>query len=124
MTISGGTLNDPGAITVGGLLTLSGGTLSGLATAGAHSGTGTTTANGGITLNPASGDFNLDGETLTNAAGQTATFSGTYSNLLEQDGADRALHGEPVQFEHAGVDLGGLHVLNPPPCIARYPRGV
>jgi hypothetical protein len=88
LTISGGTLNDPGAITVAGLLTLSGGTISGLATAGAPSGTGTTTASGGITLNPAGGDFTLDGDTLTNPAGQTATFSGTYSDLLEGDGAE------------------------------------
>jgi Big-like domain-containing protein len=88
LTISGGTLNDPGAITVGGLLTLSGGTISGLATAGAPSGTGTTTANGGITLNPAGGDFTLDGDTLTNPAGQTATFSGLESGLLEGDGAE------------------------------------
>jgi Bacterial Ig-like domain (group 3) len=88
LTITGGTLNDPGAITVGGLLTLSGGTISGLATAGAPSGTGTTTANGGITLNPAGGDFTLDGDTLTNPAGQTATFSGVESGLLEGDGAE------------------------------------
>ena len=88
LTISGGTLNDPGAITVGGLLTLSGGRISGLATAGAPSGTGTTTASGGITLNPAGGDFTLDGDTLTNPAGQTATFSGFQSGLLEGDGAE------------------------------------
>ena len=58
---------------LGGLLTISGGTLSGLATA-APGGTGTTTANGGIALDPAGGDFTLDGDTLADPAGQTATY--------------------------------------------------
>ena len=83
LTMTGGTLNDASAITVGGLLTL-GGTLSGLATAGASSGTGTMAANGGIIT----AGFALDGETLTNAVGQTATFSGSDSIIYEQDGAD------------------------------------
>jgi large repetitive protein len=78
LVISGGTLTGTGGVTVGGLLTLSSGTLSD---------SGGVTANGGITINPSANAFNLDGVTLTNAAGQTATWTGTGSNIQASDGA-------------------------------------
>ena len=78
LTIDGGTLTGTGAITVGGLLTLTSGTLSD---------SGTVTANGGIAINPAGGSFALDGTTLTNAAGQTATWSGAASGIAGSNGA-------------------------------------
>ena len=55
-------------MTVSGLTTLSGGTISG-------SGHGRP-PNGGILLNLTNALFTLDGRTLTNPAGQTATWSG------------------------------------------------
>ena len=74
LTIDGGTLADAGGLTVGGLLTLTAGTLSG---------SGDVDADGGI-LSTAGGDVTLDGQTLTNAAKQTATWNG----ILEmEDGA-------------------------------------
>ncbi len=67
-TKAGGGLNETGTITVSGLLTLDGGTLSG---------SGAVDANAGITMgNPQDyydGDVVLDGRTLNNASGQTLT---------------------------------------------------
>jgi autotransporter-associated beta strand protein len=87
LKITGGTLTGAGAITVGGLLTL---------TAGAISGSGAVNANGGILINPAFGTFTLDGRTLNNAAGQTATWTGNDSNIVASNGA---------QFYNAGTFL-------------------
>ena len=78
LTISGGTLTGAGSLSVGGLVTLSSGTLSG---------SSTLSANGGILINTAGSTFFLDGQTLTNAAGQTATWSGTNNNVELEDGA-------------------------------------
>jgi large repetitive protein len=74
-----GTLHDDGNISVSGLTTLDGGTLKGSATV---------TANGGITLHPAGGFFTLDGVTIVNSAGQTATWSGIDSNISIVNGAN------------------------------------
>jgi autotransporter-associated beta strand protein len=78
LVISGGTLTGTGGLTVGGPLTLTSGTLAG---------SGGVTANGGITINPSGTAFNLDGVTLTNSAGKTATWTGTGSNVQASNGA-------------------------------------
>ena len=62
-----GTLSGTGTVTVGGLLTLN----------GTVTGAGTVDADGGITINPSDSSNDatiLDGTTLNNAAGQTATW--------------------------------------------------
>ncbi len=116
LTIDGGTLADAGGLTVGGLLTLTAGTLSG---------SGDVDADGGI-LSTAGGDVTLDGQTLTNAARQTATWNGilemedgaTFNNLgsflaiaqgsfddsagFDQDGSD------PSAFDDAGSFTASL----------------
>ena len=89
LTISGGTLSIAAASTIGSTLTINGGTLTGTGdvtvsglvtlTAGTLSGSSALNANGGITINPpdnTNGDINLDGRTVNNAAGQTATWTG------------------------------------------------
>jgi hypothetical protein len=78
VNLSGGTWTGPGNMTLGGLLTWTGGTLGG---------TGTTTANAGIALNGSNTSETLDGRTLVNANAQTITWSGTSNNLYIQDGA-------------------------------------
>ena len=78
LSVTGGTLTGAGAITVGGLLTLSSGTISG---------SGAVSANGGILLNQSNASFTLDGRTLTNPAGQTATWNGFNSAIVLSDGA-------------------------------------
>ncbi len=78
LTIDGGTLAGAGNLTVKGLVTL---------TAGTISGSGAVNANAGITINPAGAGFVLDGRTLANAAGQTATWTGTGSTFTMSDGA-------------------------------------
>jgi hypothetical protein len=80
LSITGGTLTGTGAITVSGLLTPASGTISG---------SGAVDANGGILLNrpPLSTVFTLDGRTLTNPAGQTATWTGTSTDVFLSDGA-------------------------------------
>ena len=78
VVINGGTLAGTGDITVGGPLTL---------TAGTIGGSGAVTANGGITINPTGAAFVLDGRTLTNSAGQTATWTGADSNVQASNGA-------------------------------------
>ena len=78
LTIDGGTLAGAGNLTVKGLVTL---------TAGTISGSGAVDANAGITINPAGAGFVLDGRTLANAAGQTATWTGTGSTFTMSDGA-------------------------------------
>ena len=78
LTISGGTLTGSGDITVSGLLTLTSGTLSG---------SGAINGDGGILINPAGGDFTLDGATVSNSAGQTATWTGAASNIVASNGA-------------------------------------
>ena len=116
LAIDGGTLADAGGLTVGGLLTLTAGTLSG---------SGDVNADGGI-LSTAGGDVTLDGQTLTNAARQTATWNGilemedgaTFNNLgsflaiaqgsfddyagFDQDGSD------PSAFDDAGSFTASL----------------
>ena len=77
LTIDGGTLAGAAAVTVDALLTL---------TAGKLSTSGAVFANGGILINPAGGTFALDGTTLTNATGQTATWTGTASNFQALNG--------------------------------------
>ncbi|MFI5460266.1 MAG: beta strand repeat-containing protein [Isosphaerales bacterium] len=78
LVVDGGSLTGTGDITVNGLLTL---------TAGTISGSGVLSANGGILINPTGTAFALDGRTLTNAAGQTATWTGTGSNIQASGGA-------------------------------------
>ena len=63
-----------GNVSVSGLVTLTGGTLSG---------SGALDANGGMVINPTGGNFFLDGRTVNNAAGQTATWTGTLDNFIE-----------------------------------------
>ncbi len=65
-----GKMSGSGTVTVSGLLRISGGTLSG---------GGTVLGNGGITIDAAT----LNGATLKNAAGQTATWSGIGLVILE-----------------------------------------
>ena len=89
-----GTLSGAGNITVGGLLTLSAGTLGG---------TGMVTANGGIAINNiSSSGFVLDGKTLVNSAGQTATFTGGFTNFTLRDGASIVNNGAFVQQSSSG----------------------
>ncbi len=78
LVVDGGSLAGTGDITVSGLLTL---------TAGTISGSGTVHADGGIVINPTGAAFGLDGRTLTNAAGQTATWTGTGSDIQASNGA-------------------------------------
>jgi autotransporter-associated beta strand protein len=97
LTLTGGTLSIASASSTSGMLTIDGGTLAGAGqlavnglltlTAGAISGSGAVVANAGIAINPAGAGFGLDGRTLTNAAGQTATWTGTGSSLTMSDGA-------------------------------------
>jgi hypothetical protein len=65
LTLAGATLDGPGSILSNGIFTWSGGTLSG---------GGSLTAAGGMSL---SGSLTLDGCTLVNPSGQTATWSGS-----------------------------------------------
>ena len=94
LTISGGTLSIAAASTIGSTLSISGGTLTGTGdvsvsglvtlTAGTLSGSSALNANGGMLINPAGGQFNLDGRTVNNAAGQTATWTGSHiDNFIE-----------------------------------------
>lgn len=85
LTINGGTLTADGSLSVGGTLSLLKGTLAG---------SGTVDAMGGMNLDtPASTQFVLDGVTLDNAAGETATWTTAATGLvftygvLMQDGA-------------------------------------
>ncbi len=78
LTMTGGTLTSTAAMTVSGLATLSSGTISG---------SGAVNANGGILFNVSNAYFTLDGRTLTNPAGQTATWTGINSNIVLSDGA-------------------------------------
>ena len=103
LTISGGTLSITSASTIGGALTISGGTLTGTGdltvgglvtlTAGTLSGSSVLDANGGMLINPSASQFNLDGRTINNAAGQTATWNGvtgggvTFSSIEASDGS-------------------------------------
>ena len=78
LLVDGGSLAGTGDITVSGLLTL---------TAGTISGSGTITASGGIVINPTGAAFELDGRTLTNPTGQTATWTGSGSDIQASNGA-------------------------------------
>ena len=79
LSMTGGTLTGMGAITVGGLLTLTTGTISG---------SGNVNADGGMTLNPAvRAMFVIDGRTIINASGQTATCAGVGGAIEMSDGA-------------------------------------
>ena len=75
LSITGGTLTGTGNLTVSGLVTLTSGTLSGASELN---------ADGGMLINPSSVAFDtsffLDGRTVNNAAGQTATWTGNPSN--------------------------------------------
>ncbi len=82
LSITGGTLTGPGDVSVGGLVTLTSGTLSG---------SGALDANGGMLINPGvvqGGIFSLDGRTVNNAAGQTATWSGNPGNSGDINASD------------------------------------
>ena len=61
-------------MSVSGLVTLTAGTLSG---------SSALNANGGMLINPTGGNFNLDGRTVNNAAGQTATWTGSLNDFIE-----------------------------------------
>jgi autotransporter-associated beta strand protein len=75
----GGALTGTGTITVGGLMTLSDGTISG---------SGAVNADGGILIEPYDDPLTLDGRTLINAAGQTATWVEDYDfDFVMSDGA-------------------------------------
>ena len=100
LTISGGTLSIAAASTIGSTLSITGGTLTGTGdvsvsglvtlTAGTLSGSSTLNANGGMAINPpdnTNGNFNLDGRTVNNAAGQTATWTGATSSIKASDGS-------------------------------------
>src|SRR5262249_6446129 len=78
-TQSGGTLTGSGTVTVWGLMTWTGGNMTG---------PGATNANGGLLVSFGGGSPMLDGRTLDNAgsATQTSTDSGAYSNLNVADG--------------------------------------
>ncbi len=77
LTITNGTLNGSADITVGGLTTFNGN--------GDISGSGTITAGGGIVLT--NGLATIDGKTLVNPAGQTASLTGNYDGFTLLDGA-------------------------------------
>ena len=93
LTISGGTLSIAAASSINNTLSMTGGTLSGAGdvsvgglvtlTAGTLSGSGALDANGGMSINPTGGNFFLAGRTVNNAAGQTATWTGTLGNFIE-----------------------------------------
>jgi len=97
LTLSGGTLSIAAASSTSGTLTISGGNLTGTGdiavsglltlTAGTISGSGAVNASGGILINPGGGTFGLDGRTLTNEPGQTATWTGSGSNIQASNGA-------------------------------------
>jgi large repetitive protein len=74
LTISGGTLTAAGEVSVSGLVTLDNGTLSG---------SGALNANGGMVIDPTNGNLNLDGCTVNNAAGATATWTGSLDDFIE-----------------------------------------
>ena len=78
LTMTGGTLTSTADMTISGLATFSSGTISG---------SGAVNANGGILFNIANATFTLDGRTLTNPAGQTATWTGINSSIVLSDGA-------------------------------------
>ncbi len=78
LTLKGGTLSGSGDVTVSGLTTLSSGNLAG---------SGALNADGGMLINPSNSAVGMDGRTVNNAAGQTATMMGTNSNVSMSDGA-------------------------------------
>jgi Beta-propeller repeat/Cep192 domain 4/Divergent InlB B-repeat domain len=125
LTVSGGTLTLGGATTVGGTLNFTGGTLAdnstlgitGLFTwsGGTLGGTGTTTANGGITI-PNGGNVTLDVETLDLPASTTLTLgnSSGFANLSFQNGAVLNIaSGATFNNENGnGVNYGGGTINN------------
>ncbi len=78
ITITGGTLTGTGVITVSGLTTFSGGTIAG---------SGDVNANGGFLINSPGNTVFIDGRTVINAAGQTATWSAPGGDIEMLDGA-------------------------------------
>ena len=76
LTISGGTLTGAGDVTASGLVTL---------TPAHYRARAALNANDGILINPGSvavgGTFNLDGRTINNPVGQTATWTGAVANV-------------------------------------------
>jgi len=95
LTISGGTLSIAAASTINSTLSITGGTLTGTGnlsvsglvtlTSGTLSGSSALNANGGMLINPAGGNFNLDGRAVNNPAGQTATW--TTGSIEASDGS-------------------------------------
>ena len=77
LDLNGGTLQSTADINVSGMTTLSAGTISG---------SGNVNANGGTLINPMNDVVRIDGRTFNNPAGQTATWTGTNSNIQEYDG--------------------------------------
>ena len=78
LTINGGTLSSSAAVTVSGLTSLDFGHLVG---------SGTLNADGGMIIDPDENYFFIDGTDITNAAGQTATWTGDNSTIVVLDGA-------------------------------------
>ncbi len=93
LTLDGGTLTSTAAMTVSGLMTVDVGTISG---------SGVVTADGGIMLNLQGATFVIDGRTLINPAGQTATWTGDSSTIRMSDGAVFDNQGT-FQDQNAGV---------------------
>ena len=77
LTVSGGTLQSSADISVGGLTTLSGGTIAG---------SGHVYCQGGMTIDPIQNELTFDGRDVENSVGQTATWSGANSNIQLSDG--------------------------------------
>jgi autotransporter-associated beta strand protein len=97
LTISGGSLSIAAASTISSTLSISGGTLEGSGDVsvngvvtlitGKLSGSGALDANGGMLINSAGGVFDLDGRSVNNAAGQTATWTGDLSGIEASNGS-------------------------------------
>ena len=101
LTISGGTLSIAAASTINSTLSITGGMLAGAGdvsvsglvtlTAGKLAGASALNANGGLLINSAGnsagGYFFIDGRTINNPVGQTATWTGSVSNIAASDGS-------------------------------------
>jgi hypothetical protein len=110
LTIDGGTLTGPGNVVVTGLFTWNGGTLSGPAGS-------SLTAQGGMQLVGGSSAEVLDGRTLVNAAGSTATWgSGTVSlingaRFVNQGTFIDQTYGLFGETDHAGEEFDNQGTL-------------
>ena len=118
LTINGGTLTANGSLSVGGTLSLLKGTLSG---------SGTVNATGGMTLDtPAATQFVLDGVTLDNAVGETATWTTSATSFLFTYGVlmqDGAIFNNYGTMTVSGADIfagtGALPTFNNDGCARR-----